>query len=188
MRTGGCFSPLESAYVPDMTNETPPTAQDFIRYDLLTQRALRGVVREVLANVAREGAPGDHHFYISFRTQAPDVKLSPRLKERYPAEMTVILQHQFWDLVVTDQGFEVGLSFGGVPEKLGVPFDSIVGFYDPSVQFGLKFDNPDAVEDVGSDEAAAPVGDSAQDAGGTEPDPTPDGGAQVVSLDKFRKK
>jgi len=174
-----------------MTNETPPTAQDFIRYDLLTQRALRGVVREVLANVAREGAPGDHHFYISFRTQAPDVKLSTRLRERYPAEMTVILQHQFWDLIVTDQGFEVGLSFGGVPEKLGVPFDSIVGFYDPSVQFGLKFDNPDAVENAGADEAETavePASDSAQDAGETEPAAAPEGGAQVVSLDKFRKK
>lgn len=173
-----------------MTNDTPPIAQDFIRYDLLTQRALRGVVREVLSNVARDGAPGDHHFYISFRTQAPDVKLSTRLRERYPAEMTVILQHQFWDLIVTDQGFEVGLSFGGVPEKLGVPFDSIVGFYDPSVQFGLKFDNPDAVENVGSDETEAavePASDSAQDADGTQPTAS-EGGAQVVSLDKFRKK
>ncbi|MFD1331683.1 SspB family protein [Methylopila musalis] len=171
------------------TTEPPaPPADDFMRYDLLTQKALRGVVRDVLARVAREGAPGEHHFYISFRTTDPDVKLSSRLRERYPAEMTIVLQHQFWDLIVSDIGFEVGLSFGGVPEKLVVPFDSVTGFFDPSVQFGLKFDNPDEIE--ATDEDAEP--DAAEDApaalvAATEEAPA-EGGAQVVSLDKFRKK
>lgn len=114
---------------------------DHIRYDLLTQQALRGVVRDVLVSTAKRGSlVGDHHFYISFDTKAPGVKLSDRMRAQYPEEMTIILQHQFWDLKVTDEGFEVGLSFGGVPEKLHVPFDAIKGFFDPSVQFGLQFE------------------------------------------------
>ncbi|PZQ16914.1 MAG: hypothetical protein DI565_05850 [Ancylobacter novellus] len=173
-----------------MTTTPPPAppAQDFLRYDLLTQNALRGVVRDVLARIAREGVPGEHHFYISFRTTDPDVRLSQRLKERYPAEMTVVLQHQFWDLEVDEDGFEVGLSFGNVPEKLVVPFRSITGFFDPSVQFGLKFDHPDAEaieEDVPSTEAAETVVPDAEPAQSEPPVP---GGAEVVSLDKFRKK
>lgn len=175
-------------------NTTPPPAppaQDFIRYDLLTQTALRGVVRDVLSRVSREGVPGEHHFYISFRTTDPDVRLSQRLRERYPAEMTVVLQHQFWDLEVDEDGFEVGLSFGNVPEKLVVPFRAITGFFDPSVQFGLKFDHPDAeaaeVEEP-APEIEAPVEEIAvefQDRPASEP---ATGGAEVVSLDKFRKK
>jgi hypothetical protein len=114
---------------------------DHIRYDLLTQQALRGVVRNVLTETAKKQVlPGDHHFYISFDTRADGVRLSDRLRAQYPEQMTVILQHQFWDLKVTDDGFEVGLSFGGVPEKLGVPFEAIKGFFDPSVQFGLQFE------------------------------------------------
>ncbi|MCF8478481.1 MAG: hypothetical protein K9G60_15755 [Pseudolabrys sp.] len=113
---------------------------DHIRYDLLTQQALRGVVRNVLTDAAKKGLPGDHHFYISFDTQADGVKLSDRLRAQYPEEMTIILQHQFWDLAVTEQGFEVGMSFGGIPEKLYVPFAAIGGFFDPSVQFGLQFE------------------------------------------------
>jgi uncharacterized protein len=113
---------------------------DHIRYDLLTQQALRGVVRNVLTDAAKKGLPGDHHFYISFDTQADHVRMSDRLRAQYPEEMTVILQHQFWDLAVTEQGFEVGMSFGGIPEKLAIPFDAITGFFDPSVQFGLQFE------------------------------------------------
>ncbi len=113
---------------------------DHIRYDLLTQQALRGVVRNVLADAAKKGLPGDHHFYISFNTQADGVRMSDRLRAQYPKEMTVILQHQFWDLAVTEHGFEVGMSFGGIPEKLAIPFDAISGFFDPSVQFGLQFE------------------------------------------------
>ena len=113
---------------------------DHIRYDLLTQQALRGVVRNVLTDAAKKGLPGDHHFYISFNTRADSVRMSDRLRAQYPEEMTVILQHQFWDLAVTEQGFEVGMSFGGIPEKLAIPFDAITGFFDPSVQFGLQFE------------------------------------------------
>jgi len=114
---------------------------DHIRYDLLTQQALRGVVRNVLTETAKKQVlPGDHHFYISFDTRADGVRVSDRLRAQYPEQMTIILQHQFWDLKVTDDGFEVGLSFGGVPEKLGVPFEAIKGFFDPSVQFGLQFE------------------------------------------------
>src|SRR6266540_3540758 len=115
-------------------------AVDHIRYDLLVREALREVVRRVLADVARNGLPGDHHFYVSFHTGAPGVRISPRLKARYPDEMTIVLQHQFWDLVVTDTTLEVGLSFAGIPERLFVPFDAIKGFFDPSVQFGLEFE------------------------------------------------
>jgi hypothetical protein len=113
---------------------------DQIRYDLLTQQALRGVVRSVLTDTAKKGLPGDHHFYISFDTGADGVRMSERLRGQYPEEMTIILQHQFWDLKVNEDEFEVGLSFGGVPERLTVPFEAINGFFDPSVQFGLQFE------------------------------------------------
>ena len=124
-------------------------ATDLIRYDLRVQEALRGVVREVLSEAARNGLQGDHHFFITFKTNAPGLRLSNVMRERYPDEMTIILQHQFWDLGVTQHAFEVGLSFSNRPERLLVPFASITSFVDPSVQFGLKFD----VQDAG---AAAP--------------------------------
>src|SRR5215471_15693479 len=101
---------------------------DYIRYDILTQEALRGVVRTVLIDAAKNGLPGDHHFYISFDTRAEGVRLSPRLAALYPEEMTIVLQHQFWDLITSDHGFEVGLSFNGIPERLVVPFAAIKGF------------------------------------------------------------
>ncbi len=113
---------------------------DHIRYDILAQEALRGMVRQVLADVAKKGLPGDHHFFITFDTQAEGVRLSPRMRAQYPEEMTVVLQHQFWDLKVTDVSFEVGLSFGGVAERLLVPIDSIKAFVDPSIQFALQFE------------------------------------------------
>src|ERR1043165_770266 len=113
---------------------------DHIRYDLLTQQALRGVVRQVLVDAAKKGLPGEHHFYISFDTRADGVRLSERLRAQYPEQMTIILQHQFWDLAVNERAFEVGLSFGGIPEKLVIPFDAVNGFFDPSVQFGLQFE------------------------------------------------
>ena len=97
------------------------------------------MVRKVLVDAAKNGLPGEHHFYIAFDTQAPGVRISSRLHEQYPQEMTIVLQHQFWDLTVDNDGFEVGLSFGGIPERLSVPFDAIKGFFDPSVQFGLQF-------------------------------------------------
>ena len=115
-------------------------AVDHIRYDILAQEALRGVVQKVLVDVAKNGLPGEHHFYISFDTRADGVRLSPRMLAQYPEEITVVLQHQFWDLVVTEEGFEVGMSFGGIPERLNVPFAAVKGFFDPSVQFGLQFE------------------------------------------------
>ncbi|MGL4322977.1 MAG: SspB family protein [Beijerinckiaceae bacterium] len=115
-------------------------ATDHIRYDLMVQDALRSVVKRVLTDVARDGLPGEHHLYVSFKTTHPGVRLSTRLKEKHPDEMTIVLQHQFWDLKITDQTFEVGLSFATIPERLLIPFDAVVGFFDPSVQFGLKFD------------------------------------------------
>lgn len=123
---------------------------DQIRYDLLAQDALRGVVRRVLADVARDGLPGDHHFFIAFDTRAPGVKLSQRMREKYPEEMTIVLQHQFWDLIVSDTAFEVGLSFSGIPERLSVPFSALKGFFDPSVKFGLQFE-------LAEEAAAAPA-------------------------------
>jgi hypothetical protein len=115
-------------------------AEDLIRYDILAQDALRGVLRKVLSEVAKTGLPGDHHFYIAFATQAPGVRISSRLLAQYPEEVTIVLQHQYWDLTVNEQAFEVGLSFNKVPERLLVPFTAIKAFTDPSVQFELRFD------------------------------------------------
>src|SRR6202789_1330766 len=121
-------------------------ATDHIRYDVLARDALRGVLRRVLTDAAEHGLPGEHHFFITFLSTAEGVKLSPRLLAQYPEEMTVILQHQFWALTVSEDRFEVGLSFGGIPERLVVPFNSIKSFFDPSVQFGLQFDPAEAAE------------------------------------------
>jgi hypothetical protein len=174
-------------------------ATDHIRYDVLAQDALRGVVRTVLADAAARGLPGEHHFYISFDPRAEGVKMSERLRTQYPEEMTIILQHQFWDLVVTDDRFEVGLSFGGIPERLSIPFDSIKGFYDPSVQFGLQFEtihDDQITQDTGKEQPRAlPVpanpaesGEGPAVAPDLPPEPKNKSGGEVVRLDKFRKK
>ncbi|AQT47620.1 SspB family protein [Bartonella choladocola] len=113
---------------------------DQIRYDILVQDALRSVIRKVLSEVAKAGLPGDHHFFITFLTNAPGVKISSRLKERYPEQMTIVLQHQFWDLNVSESGFEVSLSFGDVPERLVIPFSAVQVFYDPTAAFEAAFD------------------------------------------------
>ena len=123
-------------------------ATDHIRYDVLARDALRGVLRRVLTDAAEHGLPGEHHFFITFLSTADGVKLSPRLLAQYPEEMTIILQHQFWDLVVTEDRFEVGLSFGGIPERLVVPFAAIKSFLDPSVQFGLQFEPSEAATEA----------------------------------------
>ncbi len=201
--------------------------QDILRYDLMVQDALKGVVRKILSEAGRDGLPGDHHFYITFRTTAPGVRLSQRLREKHPDEMTIVLQHQFWDLNVSDHAFEVGLSFSGVPERLLIPYDAITTFFDPSVQFGLKFETQDAPGEAQAEAAEAPkgprgaasepsvapaaplalAGKAPQKAlpaaklkpGAAEDTEAPaeaaekseaeeEGGAQVVSLDAFRKK
>jgi hypothetical protein len=190
---------------------------DHIRYDLLAQQALRGVVRNVLADAAKKGLPGEHHFYISFDTGAEGVRMSERLRKQYPEEITIILQHQFWDLVVGDDGFEVGLSFGGIPERIGVPFQAIKGFFDPSVQFGLQFEpagdanaaTPDATSgsadavrspqqqrrppakgaNADRDGPPVPANPPGADATPAESDTAKTaGGGEVVRLDRFRKK
>src|ERR1700721_4308433 len=112
-------------------------ATDYIRYDILAQAALRGVVRTVLADVAKKGLPGEHHFKITFATASPGVRLSERMRGQYPDAMTIVLQHQFWDLRVDDDGFEVGLSFGGVPERVAVPFDAGAAFLAPAGQLAF---------------------------------------------------
>jgi uncharacterized protein len=175
--------------------------EDHIRYDLLAQTALRGVVRTVLADAAKKGLPGEHHFRITFNTTAPGVRLSDRMRARYPTDMTIVLQHQFWDLAVNEQAFEVGLSFGGIGERVVVPFDAITAFSDPAVQFGIQFEIVESVTDA----PAAPEKPQA-DADKSQPLPTPppipptaattdkepppagDGGEVVVRLDRFRKK
>ena len=119
------------------------TGEPNIDYDALALEAMRGLVRTVLMRAAKSGLPGEHHFYISFDTEAPGVTLSKRLKERYPREMTIVLQHRFWDLIVTDERFEVKLSFDSIPERLVVPFAAIKVFFDPSVQYGLRFEDGD---------------------------------------------
>jgi hypothetical protein len=116
------------------------TAEREIDYEALAQGAMRGIVRTVLIRVAQSGLPGEHHFYIAFRTDAPGVVLSKRLKEKYPEEMTVVLQHRFWDLAVSEDRFEVKLTFDSIPERLVVPFAAIKVFFDPSVPYGLQFD------------------------------------------------
>jgi len=158
-------------------------AEDHMRYDILAQEALRGVVRKVLAEVSRTGLPGEHHFFISFSTRAPGVRLSEELLKQYDKEMTIVLQNQYWDLKVTESAFEVGLSFNGQPEMLHIPFAAIKGFFDPSVQFGLQFDPATAPDERDDEEAAADA--KAETADGEAP---AESGEKVVSLDAFRKK
>ncbi len=169
-------------------------AEDLIRYDILAQDALRGVVRKVLSEVARTGLPGEHHFFVSFMTRAPGVRISSRVLAQYPEEMTIVLQHQFWDLTVTEHAFEVGLSFGGVPERLLVPFTALKGFLDPSVQFGLQFDTGGGKASSTQDNAPEKTEPEALPAPTVSPEPEvaaeppQPGVAEVVSLDAFRKK
>ena len=180
---------------------------DLIRYDLLVQDALRNVVRKVLADTARAGLPGDHHFNIAFKTQAPGVVAPPALKARFPDEMSIILQHEFWDLVVTQEAFEVSLNFSRKAERLTVPFDAITGFTDPSVPFGFKLEprvhSETAPAPAPEAEARRPAGrapaakppepmkrapEAEKPAAATKPEPETPGAAKVVSIDAFRKK
>lgn len=161
-----------------MADETPPV--DEMHYEQLAQDALRGVIRAALERAALpEGIPGAHHFYVTFRTRAPGVSVPPDILAKYPDEMTVVLQHQYWDLKVEADRFSVMLKFGGMPKVLSMPYTAVTRFYDPSVQFLLQFETPAAVEEIAA-EAPEP----------SEPPPPPagDDGPKVVSLDQFRKK
>src|SRR5262245_5554043 len=195
-------------------------AVDHIRYDILALEALRGVVHTVLKDTAKNGLPGEHHFYITFETRADGVRVPPRLLAQFPEVMTIVLQHQFWDLIVSDTGFEVGMSFGGIPERLAVTCAAIKEFVDPSVPFGVKFEPvaepaPAEATAAATPAAIAPATPAADPDAAAEPKQTrttpaiaavpqaanpaaeapsddgphkPDGGGEVVRLDRFRKK
>lgn len=153
-----------------------------IDYGNLMHQAMQGLIKSVLEDVAANGLPGAHHFFITFDTTHPDVAMADWLRERYPSEMTVVLQHWFGDLTVTDEGFSVSLNFGNVPEPLVIPFDAVRTFVDPSVEFGLRF------EGQGDDEEDDEEEVEDEDHGDDDPeDPGPRPEAEVVSLDKFRK-
>lgn len=187
--------------------------QHAIRYDLLVQDALRGMVRDLMSKAAREGLPGDHHFFVTFKTHAPGVQLSSRMKSQYPEEITIVLQHQFWDLIVSERQFEVGLSFSNIPERLVVPFSALTGFHDPSVPFTMKFEPKEedlqALEPVRvgpRDVSAVPIPKVAprmaqEKIAAEKPAPAPveeaaegegsdaeQSATKVVSIDAFRKK
>ena len=144
---------------------------DSIHYGLLVDHAMRGVVAHALEIAAREGLPGEHHFYITFRTDHPGVQMAKALKARYPDEITIVIQNQFWNLEVGDEGFSIGLSFDRMPHELWVPWTAVTSFVDPSVKFGLTFKVAQAPDD-----------------GGGPPLEDPDEEATVVSLDAFRRK
>ncbi|MGE3872558.1 MAG: SspB family protein [Parvibaculaceae bacterium] len=162
-------------------------AEDLMRYDLLAQEALRGVVRASLRKIVKTGLPGEHHFYIAFDTRYPGVRLSERLDKKYRQEMTIVLQHQYWNLQVREDEFEVELSFDNIPEKLVIPFNAIKGFLDPHVQFGLQFETVKL--DVPAKEPEAPAKPTAgEPAQAAEPAAAEAETGRVVSLDSFRKK
>jgi len=161
-----------------MADDAPPI--DEMLYERLAQDALRGVIRAALERAASPGGiPGAHHFYITFKTRAPGVSVPPDVVAKYPDEMTVVLQHQYWDLSVEHDLFSVMLKFGGMPKVLTVPYAAVTRFYDPSVQFLLQFEAPEIVAEPVA-ELPAPKR--------TEPAPSGDDGPKVVSLDQFRKK
>ena len=147
-----------------------------IDYGNLMHRAMRGLIQTVLKDVSVHGLPGAHHFFITFDTTVERVVMADWLRSRYPGEMTIVVQHWFEDLIVTDEGFEITLSFGNQPEHLVIPFDAVRTFVDPSVEFGLRFETHD--DDDEDDEDEDPEDDP----------PPPQGEAQIVRLDKFRKQ
>ena len=167
-------------------------AVDGLRYDRMVEDALRGVVRDSLIYAAAHGLPGEHHFYITFRTHQAGTAIPDHLKARHPDEMTIVLQHQFWDLDVTRERFSVTLSFSGKSERLVIPFAAVTGFADPSAKFGLQFQAVDGDEDDESAEAgddllfSAETEPHAHAPGDTPPGDDSDG--KVVTLDRFRKK
>jgi hypothetical protein len=189
---------------------TARMGEEGLRYDAMVEQALRGVVRRALTYAAERGLPGDHHFYVSFRTNDPGVDIPAQLRTRYPDEMTIVLQHQFWGLDVGEEAFGVTLSFSDVPERLTIPFSAISAFADPSVRFGLQFDSGQAeesdavtpmaapeqrqqpVEQFAADSSAANAEEASSssepaDDDAADEDEAPAGG-KVIMLDPYRKK
>jgi hypothetical protein len=159
--------------------EGPSPMSKAIDYGNLMHRAMRGLIQEVLSGVAENGLPGDHHFYVTFDTLHPDVEMADWLSDRYPEEMTIVIQHWFDNMNVTDDGFAITLNFGDNPEPLYIPYDAIRTFVDPSVEFGLRFETQASDDDDGDDDdEEAPFAEDAQEE-------APEG--EVVSLDSFRK-
>ena len=168
--------------------------EDLMRYDQLAQNALRGVVRDALRRVEKSGLPGEHHFYIAFNTKSPGVDIGERMAQRYPREMTIVIQHQYENLIVREDRFEVELSFDNIVEKLVIPFNAVKGFLDPAVQFGLQFEVVTVEPAAETEKKAAkpsvtklkPVDEVVE---ASEAVPSEDKDApKVVSLDSFRKK
>jgi len=170
-----------------------------MRYDKMVETALRGVVREALVGAAKQGLPGNHHFYVTFKTRFPGVGIADYLAARYPDEMTIVLEHQFWDLAVEDARFSVTLSFSNKPERLTIPFAAVTAFADPSVKFGLQFQETEAPAEVDEPKKDGPklrlaekrTNEASLPAATAEPakpeEKKPSGG-EVVTLDQFRKK
>lgn len=174
-----------------MEDDQEQRPESLLPYEQWTETALRQVVAQAIAHVSVHGLPGDHHFYLTFRTDHPGTVIPPRLRAQYPQEMTIVLQHQFWDLKMDQEAslISVGLSFGGVPTTLAVPLDAVIGFADPHVRYGLRFqvampeapaETPLALVPAAVPEAAGPAEDAKPDAPAEAP--------QVVSLDAFRRR
>ena len=169
-------------------------SQDLMEYAKMMEDAVRGVMREALARTATDGLPGLHHFYITFRTTAPGVAISEHLIAQHPDEMTMVIEHQFWDLEVTENGFSISLAFGGKRERLAIPFEAVTAFVDPSVKFGLQFGAHEVDQTAGqigpNDVAAAPkaVETTREIREKTDDSKKPPGDGRVVVLDSFRKK
>ena len=163
-------------------------ADNWLRYDRMVEQALRGVVRKALGEAMHRGLPGEHHFYITFHTDRPGVGIADWLHQQYPQEMTIIVQHQFWDLTVDDDRFAITLSFGGRHERLVIPFSAITAFADPSVKFGLQFEASEEELQAMEPSTTAPKEADQPVAAGKSAGDDPHKGADVVTLDAFRKK
>ncbi|MDD3371454.1 MAG: ClpXP protease specificity-enhancing factor SspB [Alphaproteobacteria bacterium] len=163
-------------------------SEDLLRYDLMIEAALRDVVRETMETVARDGLPGDHHFYITFQTKFPGVQVPDYLRKQYPDEMTIVLQYQFFGLRLEDDCIRVTLSFNNVKENLSVPIDAITTFADPSVNFALQFQNAGESGQYPEKEGQSPAEPSKDSTGKPADKEKEDGQGKVISLDKFRKK
>jgi len=171
-----------------MDDDQKQQSESLLPYERWIEQALRHVVAQAIEHVAQHGLPGGHHFYLTFRTGDPGVELPQRVRAQYPQEMTIVLQHQFWDLSYdrSSETIHVGLSFGGVPAKLSIPLDSVIEFADPHIRYGLRFQTPSADEPAAETEkpaGALPAPDSASDDPAAPSEP-----AQVVSLDAFRRR
>ena len=170
-----------------MSDDQEQRPESLLPYEAWTEQALREVVVEAIAHVAVHGLPGGHHFYLTFRTDHPGVVVPPRLRAQYPQEMTIVLQHQFWELNMDREArlITVGLSFGGVPTTLAIPLDAVIGFADPYVRYGLRFHiaEQEAVPEEPEQVPAAGENDTGEAAAEKQPE-----SPQVVSLDAFRKR